>query len=91
MSAIRPEITGRRAGATAAEDIGIGHNRVPPLPTLTALQLETHISVEEAAKIKGVSRDTFEREYPHLIKRVSARRLAVKIRDLVSDPQSSAA
>jgi hypothetical protein len=53
------------------------------LPVLTALELERHIPVAEAASIKGVSVDTFKRKYGHLIRRVSTRRVAVKVRDLL--------
>jgi hypothetical protein len=53
------------------------------LPTLTALELERHIPLAEAASIKGVSVDTFKRRYRHLIRRVSERRVAVKVRDLL--------
>jgi hypothetical protein len=55
------------------------------LPELSALELEKHVSVPEAAAIKGVSPWTFKRHYSHLIKRVSPRRHAVKIRDLLRE------
>jgi hypothetical protein len=54
------------------------------LPVLTALELERHIPIAEAAQIKGVSVDTFKRKYGHLIRRVSTRRIAVKVRDLLT-------
>jgi hypothetical protein len=53
------------------------------LPTLTALELERHIPVPEAAQLKGISVDTFKRKYSHLIRRVSTRRVAVKVRELL--------
>jgi hypothetical protein len=55
------------------------------LPTLTALELERHIDLDEAARIKGVSVDTLRRHYGHLIRRPSPRRCTIKIRDLLSD------
>jgi len=55
------------------------------LPTLTALELERNISVPEAARIKGISTDTFKRRYRHLIRKISERRNAVKLRDLLVD------
>jgi hypothetical protein len=61
------------------------------LPALTALELEQHISVPKAAQIKGVSEDTFRRYYGHLIRKISPRRSSVKMRDLLSDSQPSAA
>jgi hypothetical protein len=54
------------------------------LPQLTALDLERHVSTREAAKILGVSVDTFKRHYQHLIRKVSPRRDAVRLRDLLS-------
>jgi hypothetical protein len=80
MSTIRPEVTGRSPGAAAAESM---------LPSLTALDLERHISVKQAAEIKGVSQDTFKRHYPHLIRKVSPRRNTVKLRDLLSEETAS--
>jgi hypothetical protein len=74
MSTTRPEVTGRNPGAAAAESM---------LPSLTALDLERHISVKQAAEIKGVSQDTFKRHYPHLIRKASPRRNTVKLRDLL--------
>ena len=59
--------------------------RGPPLPTLTALELEQHVSVVRAAKILGIHPETFEATYAHLIKRVSPRCRRVKLRDLLSE------
>ena len=85
MSVIRPEITGRGVDTAAADIPGIGHNKGPPLPSLTALELERHISIPEAAALKGVSVDTFKRHFKHLIRRISPRRNAVKLRDLLAE------
>lgn len=52
-----------------------------PAPEFSAQELESHISVSEAARIKGISEDTFKRHYPHLIHRPSPRRCTVKRRD----------
>jgi hypothetical protein len=62
---------------------------VERLPELTALDLERHISVLEAAEIKGVSKDTFVRHYKHIIRKTSPRRNTVKIRDLVSEENAA--
>jgi hypothetical protein len=53
------------------------------LPKLSALDLERHVSVPEAAEIRNISVDTFKRHYSHLIRKVSPRREAVKLRDLL--------
>ena len=55
------------------------------LPKLSALDLERHVSVPEAAEIRNISVDTFKRHYQHLIKKVSPRREAVKLRDLLQE------
>jgi hypothetical protein len=55
------------------------------LPQLSALDLEKHVSVPEAAEFKNVSVDTFRRHYSHLIRKVSPRRDAVKLRDLLQE------
>jgi hypothetical protein len=41
--------------------------------------------VPEAARIKGISPDTFKRHYSHLIRKPSPRRCTVKLRDLLAD------
>ena len=58
-------------------------------PTLSALELEKHVSVPEAAKFKGISADTFKRHFSHLIRKVSPRRNVVKVRDLLADDVSA--
>ena len=55
------------------------------LPELSALDLEKHVSVPAAAELKNISVDTFKRHYQHLIKKVSPRREAVKLRDLLQE------
>jgi hypothetical protein len=55
------------------------------LPELTALDLERHVSVPAAAEFLNVSVDTFKRHYQHLIRKVSLRRDAVKLRDLLTE------
>jgi hypothetical protein len=55
------------------------------LPELSALDLEKRVSVPQAAEILGISVDTFKRHYQHLIKRVSPRRDAVRLRDLLTE------
>jgi hypothetical protein len=55
------------------------------LPQLTALDLERHVSVPEAAEFLNVSVDTFKRHYSHLIRKVSPRRDAIRLRDLLTE------
>jgi hypothetical protein len=59
-------------------------------PELSALELERHISVPEAAALKGISSDTFRRHFSHLIRKVSPRRRTVKVRDLLASDTAAA-
>jgi hypothetical protein len=52
-------------------------------PELSAVDLESRVSVPEAARIKGISPDTFERTYPHLIEKLSERRRGVKLKNVI--------
>jgi hypothetical protein len=58
-------------------------------PSLSALELEKHVSVPEAAKLKGISPDTFKRHYGHLIRKTSPRRNTVKMRDLLTEDNAA--
>jgi hypothetical protein len=62
-----------------------------PLPMLTAIELEQHVTLERAAQMLGIHVETFEATYPHLIRRVSPRCRRVKLRDLLSEQQVQAA
>ena len=61
------------------------------LPTLTALELEQHVTLERAAEILGIHIETFEATYPHRIRRVSPRCRRVRLRDLISEQTVEAA
>jgi hypothetical protein len=54
-------------------------------PDLTRLRM---VSIREAAELRGVSVDGFKRHFSHLIQRVSPRRLAVRVGDLLNEPTS---
>jgi hypothetical protein len=60
-------------------------NRPKPDPLPDWLERERSVSVPKAAYIKGISEDTFERIYPHLIDRPSPRRRTVKIKNIIGD------
>jgi len=87
MASIRPEVTSRRCGSSTAIKLGrrSGSSASIKLPELSALDLEKHISLPEAAEIKGISEDTFKRHYRHLIRKQSPRRNTVKVRDLIEE------
>ena len=56
---------------------------------LTPLELKRKIPVPEAAALNSMSQDTFERTYPHLIRKISARRNAVELGDAISLPPAN--
>jgi hypothetical protein len=61
--------------------------KTKPTPSeLTALELRRKIAVREAAELNGVSEDTFRRHYGHLIRKISARRDVVELRDAIELP-----
>jgi hypothetical protein len=59
------------------------------LPELSALDLEKHVSVPAAAEILNLSVDSFKRHYRHLIRKMSPRREAVRLRDLLSEENAA--
>jgi hypothetical protein len=72
-------------------DVTHGPRGPPPLPVLTAIELEQHVTLERAAEILNIHIDTFLATYPHLIRRVSPRCRRVKLRDLLSEQRVNAA
>ncbi len=60
------------------------------LTELSPLELRRKIRVSKAAEFNDISEATFRRRYPHLIKKVSARRNAVELRDAIDLPEAEA-
>jgi hypothetical protein len=56
------------------------------IPELGALELRKKISLDEAARLNGVSPATFRRAYPHLFHRIGKRRLAITLADAINLP-----
>ena len=48
------------------------------------LELERMLTMPEVSALTGLSRDTIKRRYAHLIRRMSPRRIAMKLRDALS-------
>jgi hypothetical protein len=96
MASVHPGVTGRRSGAAATLPAEQTLTRGPQdstaeiLPSLSAMDLERHISVPEAAALKGISPDTFKRHYSTLIRHPSPRRSTVKLRDLLTSKEDTA-
>jgi hypothetical protein len=51
---------------------------------LSAIELERRVSVPEAARLRGISEDSFRRHYAHVIEQVSPRRQAVKLKHAIA-------
>ena len=60
--------------------------KTKPTTTLSPLELRRKIAVREAAQLNGVSEATFRRHYGHLIRKISARRDVVELRDAIDLP-----
>jgi hypothetical protein len=58
----------------------------PTIAGLSPLELKRKVSVQEAAAMNDMHPDTFRRNFPHLIKRVSKRRQAVELGDVIALP-----
>jgi hypothetical protein len=58
---------------------------IEDLPKLNAYELERHVSVPQAAKMLGISPDTFKRHHSEIIRHPSPRRATVKLRDLLAE------
>jgi hypothetical protein len=86
-AAVSIHSTGR---SKSAEKPGIGHNN-PPGDEPDWLRLRTKISVSEAARLNGVSVDTFKRRYRHLILKISPRRDVVTLGDALDIGSDDAA
>jgi hypothetical protein len=48
------------------------------------LERERMLSRKEAARLKGISVDTLDRHYRHLFRRISPRRIGIKLADLLA-------
>ena len=83
MATIRPEVTGRKSGGsgTTAADIGIGHNRGPPLEPAYWVELQRIVDLKEASRLAGISVDGIKRHYGDKIIYLSPRRLGMRIAD----------
>ena len=62
-----------------------------PAPTTRKLELSPElerkrfITIDEAAELKSISRDTFLRHYSHLVRELSPRRKGVRLGDVLDD------
>jgi hypothetical protein len=56
-------------------------NHTPDIPKLTARELESIISLDEAARLRGMHADTIKRNEPEKIVRLSPRRLGMRLKD----------
>jgi hypothetical protein len=78
-----------RARLRAELPASVGETRSRATPELlTAIERKRMVPVPWAAEFNSLSVDTFKRKYPHLIKRVSEKRLAVELGDVLDIPKS---
>jgi hypothetical protein len=59
-------------------------NALKPIDLPPELALRRILSVAQAAELMGISRWTLERNHPHLIRKLSARRRGVSIGDALA-------
>jgi hypothetical protein len=57
--------------------------RRPPASATSFLALERILTLDEAAAIVGISKDSLRRHHAHLIRRLSPRRVGLKLRDVL--------
>ena len=62
-----------------------------PLIISEAIERDRIISVQQAARLTGVSYDTFLRHHRHLVRQLSPRRLGVKLSDALDLPKQEQA
>jgi hypothetical protein len=80
MATIQPEVTGRSAGAAAA-DSDISHNRGSPSNPPNWLELKRIVDLKEASRLSGLSVDSIKRHYRQKIIELSPRRLGMRVGD----------
>ena len=76
MAILRPEVTGRRAGAA-----DIGRNGGPPLNQADWIELQRIVDLKEASWLCGLSVDTIKRRHGDKIIVLSERRRGMRVRD----------
>jgi hypothetical protein len=52
--------------------------------TVSAFEMERVVSLNDAAMLSGLSRDTLRRNYPDLIRKLSPRRVGVRLKDVLA-------
>jgi hypothetical protein len=57
--------------------------RRPPGSATSFYALEKIVTIDEAAEIAGISRDSIRRHHSHLIRRLSPRRVGLRLRDVL--------
>jgi hypothetical protein len=55
-----------------------------PFPPTAKFELDRILSIDEVVALSGLSRDTIRRHHSHLIRRLSPRRLGIRLGDALS-------
>jgi hypothetical protein len=58
--------------------------KITPRTLSPELQLEKVLAMHQAAEVTGLSTDTLERRYPHLIVRLSPRRKGIPVKHVLA-------
>jgi hypothetical protein len=80
---IDQEVADAARGKFVPASVSSGHYlraRAPP----EGLELERMLTMPEVSELTGLSPDSIKRHYGHLIRRISPRRVAIKLRDALS-------
>ena len=74
------------AAATAQSGQSASRRRHPrnPFPPTVKFELDRILSIDEVVALSGLSRDTIRRHHSHLIRRLSPRRLGIRLGDALS-------
>ena len=60
------------------------HPRNNPFPPTARFELDRIVSIDEVVALSGLSRDTIRRHHSHLIRRLSPRRLGIRLGDALT-------
>ena len=55
-----------------------------PFPPTARFELDRIVSIDEVVALSGLSRDTIRRHHSHLIRRLSPRRLGIRLGDALT-------
>jgi hypothetical protein len=66
------------------DDLGVARPKSRGQAELSALDLEKIITLTEAAAFTGLSKDSLRRHHKHLFRRLSPKRIGIKLKDALT-------